>query len=123
MDTTESAVSPIRISRASHAVFTSRDLARSKEFYTEAVGLVVSHEDRDTLYLRGLEERGHHSLVLKRTNDAPECERIGMRVFDEEMMDRAFAFFKARDLPCAWVERPFQGRTLHVTDAVGTPLE
>jgi catechol 2,3-dioxygenase len=114
---------PFRFRRASHAVFTSRDLAKSREFYTEAIGLVVSGEDRDTLFLRGLEERAHHSLMIKRTSEAPVCERAGMRVFDEEELERAKHAFEQRGLPAAWVEVPFQGRTLHVTDAVGTPLE
>ena len=65
-----------RVTRASHLVYTVRDLARSREFYTEVLGLVVSDEDRDTLYLRGVEERTHHSLVLKRTDGAARmCPR------------------------------------------------
>jgi len=35
------------------------------------LGLVVSDEDRDTLYLRGLEERAHHSLTIRRTLEEP----------------------------------------------------
>src|SRR5437879_4637144 len=62
---------PFRFGRASHLTFTVRDLARSRDFYTKVVGLVVSDDDRDTLFLRGVEERAHHSLVLKRTNSAP----------------------------------------------------
>lgn len=114
---------PISFSRASHATFTVHDLARSREFYTEVVGLVVSYEDRDTLYLRGLEERAHHSLVLRRKEGAPECERVGMRVGDEEMLDKVHHHFAAQKLPCTWVDRPFQARTLHVADPLGTPLE
>src|SRR4051794_29973604 len=55
---------PFRFRRTSHAVLTSRDLSKSKEFYTEVIGLVASDQDRNTLYLRGLEERGHHSLAI-----------------------------------------------------------
>jgi catechol 2,3-dioxygenase-like lactoylglutathione lyase family enzyme len=68
---------PFRFLRASHAIFTSRDLAKSREFYTEVLGLLVSNEDKDTLYLRGLEERAHHSLAIKRTQDEPACLRVG----------------------------------------------
>src|SRR2546421_498285 len=70
---------PFRFGRASHLTFTVRDLARSHDFYTKVVGLVVSDDDRDTLFLRGVEERAHHSLVLKRTNSAPACVRTGLR--------------------------------------------
>jgi catechol 2,3-dioxygenase len=59
---------PFRVTRASHLTYNVRDLSRSREFYTQVLGLVVSDEDRDTLYLRGVEERSHHSLVLKRTS-------------------------------------------------------
>jgi catechol 2,3-dioxygenase len=114
---------PFRFLRASHAAFSSRDLAKSREFYTEVLGLVVSDEDKDTLYLRGLEERAHHSLTIKRTQDEPACLRVGMRVHDEEELDRAKHTFEQHGLPCRWVDEPFQGRTLHTFDVVGTPLE
>lgn len=114
---------PFRIRRVSHAAFTTRDLAKCREFYTEVLGLLVSDEDKDTLYLRGLEERAHHSLVFTRSLDTPACARIGMRVFDEEDLDRAQHSFEKQGLPTRWADTPFQGRTLHTTDGVGTPLE
>jgi catechol 2,3-dioxygenase len=113
---------PFRFLRASHAIFTSRDLAKSREFYTEVLGLVVSDEDKDTVYLRGLEERAHHSLTIKRTRDEPACLRVGMRVHDEEELERAKHTFEQHGLPCRWADEPFQGRTLHTVDVVGTPL-
>src|SRR6185295_4056054 len=58
---------PFNITRASHLVFTSRDLAKSRDFYTEVIGLKVSDETATTIHLRGVEERAHHSLTLKRT--------------------------------------------------------
>ncbi|HKN29304.1 MAG TPA: VOC family protein [Roseiarcus sp.] len=115
--------SPFRFSHASHNVFTSRDLKKSEEFYTEVLGLVVSDSDKDTLYLRGLEERAHHSLVIKRTTGVPGYERVGLRVFDEESLHKCKHAFERHELPCEWVERPFQGRTLHAIDVCGTPLE
>lgn len=57
---------PFNITRASHVVLTVGDLEKSRSFYTEVIGLVVSDQDRDTIHLRGLEEACHHSLVLKR---------------------------------------------------------
>jgi catechol 2,3-dioxygenase len=114
---------PFRFLRASHASFTSRDLAKSREFYTEVLGLVVSDEDKDTLYLRGLEERAHHSLVIKRTAGEPACLRVGMRVHDEDELERAKHTFEQHGLPCRWADEPFQDRTLHTVDVVGTPLE
>ncbi|HET9904317.1 MAG TPA: VOC family protein [Xanthobacteraceae bacterium] len=114
---------PFNITRASHLVFTVRDLAASRDFYTEVVGLIVSDEAPDTLWLRGVEERAHHSLTLKRTSGAPVCERVGFRVFLDADLERAKAHFDRIGIPARWAEVPHQGRTLHVSDAFGTPLE
>jgi catechol 2,3-dioxygenase len=111
------------ITRASHVVMTVRDLAVSKFFYTELVGLIVSDEDAGTVYLRGLEEACHHSLVLKAATGAPRCERIGMRVFTEQDLDKVEAYYRTAGLPTACADVPFQGRTLHVNDPAGIPLE
>src|SRR5258708_18837167 len=91
---------PFRFRRASHAVLTSRDLAKSREFYAEVVGLLVSDEDRNTLYLRGLEERSHHSLVIKQRDEPSACRRVGMRGFEEEELNRPNPHLAKPSLPC-----------------------
>lgn len=114
---------PFNITRASHIVLTVGDLVASRDFYVEVVGLVVSDEDSETVYLRGVEERSHHSLVLRKTGARPMCERIGFRAFGDEDLERAKHHFDAKGAAAQWVERPHQGRTLHVSDASGIPLE
>ena len=54
---------------------TVKDLGASRAFYVDMLGFIISDEDADTLYLRGLEEACHHSLVLKKATEAPRCER------------------------------------------------
>lgn len=110
------------VTRASHIVLTARDLGRSRDFYTEVIGLVVTHETPAEIHLRALEESCHHSLVLRQTDAEPVCERIGFRVFRDEDMDRAKAYFDRKGIACEWVERDFQKRTLHVRGG-GVPLE
>ena len=114
---------PFNITRASHMVFTARDLSKSKDFYTEVVGLLVTAEDANTVWLRGVEESCHHSLTLKKTNDGAVCERVGLRVFTEEDLDKAKAYFDRIGRPSKWANVPYQGRTLHVSDSAGVPLE
>ncbi len=114
---------PFNITRASHTSLTTRDLAKSRDFYVEVIGLVVSDEDHDTVYLRGVEERCHHSLVLKQADRDPACERVGFRAFSEEDLERAKHHFDAEGRPAEWVQKPYQGRTLHVSDDSGVPLE
>jgi len=114
---------PFNITRASHLVFTVRDLATSRAFYTEVMGLIVSDEDANTLWLRGVEERAHHSLTLKKTSGQPQCERVGFRVFMDEDLDKAKAYFDRADIKAAFVDTPHQDRTLHFNDPAGTPVE
>jgi catechol 2,3-dioxygenase len=114
---------PFNVTRAGHVVLTARDLQATREFYCDVLGFIISDQTADSLYLRGIEERSHHSVVFKRTREAPACARIGFRVFTEDDLDRAAAYFKSIDHPTQWVEVPHQGRTLHVTDAAGAPLE
>ena len=111
------------ITRASHLVVGCADLERSKVFYTEVVGLVVSDEQPDALYLRGIEETAHHSLELRRVTGQPFCDRIGMRVFTEEDVLKAHHHFKSHGLPAALVTKPYQGTTLHAADASGLQFE
>jgi catechol 2,3-dioxygenase len=113
---------PFNLTRASHAVLTVTDLGASRAFYVDALGFVVSNEDADTLYLRGLEEACHHSLVLKRGAQA-RAERVGFRVYGEDDLSAAKATFDRMGLASQWAQVPHQGRTLQVRDAVGTPLE
>ncbi|HZP79533.1 MAG TPA: VOC family protein [Pseudolabrys sp.] len=113
---------PFRVTRASHVVLTVKDLKASRAFYTEVAGLIVTVEADGTLYLRGVEEACHHSLVLRQARE-PSCLRIGLRIFTEPELEKAKGWFEAHGCAAAWAEVPFQGRTLHVTDPVGTPLE
>ena len=114
---------PFNVTRASHSVLTVKDLSVSRNFYVDLIGFIVSDEDRDTIYLRGVAEACHHSLVLKRATGDVMAERVGMRVFTEEDLEKAKAWFDRANLPAQWVEVPYQGRTLHVSDPLGCPLE
>lgn len=113
---------PFNIVRVSHVVLEVTDLAASRTFYETVVGLRVTDADAGTVYLRGVEERQHHSLVLRKAAGAT-CRRIGFRVGHEADLDRAAAFFAARNLAHGFVDVPFQGRTLQASDPFGLPLE
>ncbi len=57
---------PFNIVRLSHVELAVTDLAASRAFYVDTLGLQVTDEDDETLYLRAMEERGHHCLVLRK---------------------------------------------------------
>jgi catechol 2,3-dioxygenase len=113
---------PFNIVRLSHIVLSVTDLAASRAFYVDTLGLQVTDEDSRRIYLRAVEERGHHCLVLEQA-DAAMANDLGFKVFDEDHLDRAKFFFEARGLKTQWVETPHQGRTFRTCDPSGIPLE
>src|SRR5579875_2837950 len=106
---------PFRITRLSHVVLNVADLEACRAFYEDVVGLVVTYADGDVLYLRGVEEAAHHSLVVRRSRGSTTAERIGFRVASEADLDAAEEYYGGRGLPAEWAEVPYQSRTLHVT--------
>jgi len=113
---------PFNIVRSSHVVLGVTDLGPARAFYEATLGLHLEDADGDALYLRGVEERQHHSLVLRKS-PAPIAHHLGFKVGSEEDLDKAAHFFKAKGLRHAFVECPYQGRTLQATDPFGLPIE
>jgi 3,4-dihydroxyphenylacetate 2,3-dioxygenase len=113
---------PFNVVRASHVEFGVRDLAKSRAFYVDCLGYLVTDAQKGTLSLRGVEERNHHSIVLS-VADAPCVHAIGFKVASEEDLDRAAFYFARKGLPTAFPEVPHQGRTLRTVDSVGMPID
>lgn len=113
---------PFNIVRCSHVALDVVDLARSRAFYEGVMGLHVEDADAGAVYLRGMEERQHHSIVLRKA-DSSAARCLGFKLASEADLDRAAAFLAAKGLGHAFVERPFQGRTLAALDPQGMPLE
>ena len=113
---------PFNIVRLSHVEFGVKDLAKSRAFYVDTLGLQVTDETADTIYLRAMVERGHHCIVLKKS-ETSEARDLGFKVYDEAELDKAAAFFKGKGLPVEWVERPYQSHTFRTRDPHGIPLE
>ena len=108
--------------RLSHIEMGVRDLETSKKFYVDTLGFILTEQTDDALYLRGLEERNHHSYILKKSNDT-SVKRLAFKVFSEDDLGKAADLFAEQGLDVQWVERYAQGRTLHTTDPFGIPLE
>jgi catechol 2,3-dioxygenase len=106
---------PFNITRASHVRYFVKDLPESLRFYTEVLGFVVSDQDSDVAYLRGIEEACHHSIVLTQSSQAPAAECVGMRVASEEDLHCAHKYFPTVGGTAEFVERPYQGLSLLTT--------
>ena len=113
---------PFNVVRLSHVEFVVTDLAASRAFYVDTLGLQVTFEDSESICLRAMEERNHHCIVLRKGAQAA-ANVLGFKLYAEEDLDKAHEFFTAQGLPVEWVERPHQGRTLLTRDPFGTPLE
>ena len=113
---------PFNIVRLSHVEYRVTDLAASRAFYVDILGLQVTDEDESTVYLRAMEERGHHCIALVKA-DAPSVGFLAFKLFDEADLDKAADWFAGKGLPVDWVERPYQGRPLRSRDLHGIPLE
>src|SRR4051812_47481237 len=102
---------PFRIVRASHVELGVRDLAAARAFYVDCLGWLVSDESPQALYLRGIEERNHRAVTLRRGKDA--CvHALGFKMASEEDLERAAFWFARKGLPTSFPEIPYQGRTL-----------
>ncbi len=113
---------PFNVIRLSHVDLGVTDLAASRAFYVDTLGLQVTHEDHTAIYLRAMEERGHHCVILRKSATA-EVGVLGFKVYAEADLDAAHAFFAGQYLPVEWVAKPFMRRTLRTADPFGIPLE
>jgi catechol 2,3-dioxygenase len=123
---------PFNIIRCSYGILGVKNLAVSKKFYTEAIGLIETETTSDATYLRCLEERQHHSFVLiqdERLNSStseiqpPKCYGLGFKVSKEEDLDALKVHFEGLNLSVKWISRYAQGRTLAAKTPQGIPLE
>jgi len=101
------------------------DLGRAKEFYVDTLGFVVTESSSERLYLRGLEDRQHHSLVLSRS-DEPGVGHIAFRVADEGDLPAIRKLLESRGCkvkPVSKGEERGQGNALLCEDPFGFPVE
>jgi catechol 2,3-dioxygenase len=113
------------IIRSGRAILTVKDLDVSRKFYVDALGFIETEADENQIFLRGLEEHNHHSLVLKR-GQSPAVETISYKVYSNEDLDALAAFFDGKGIKTKWLEEGVQkaiGRTLRVNDRSGLPVE
>ena len=105
---------PPDILRCAYMELVVTDLAASRVFYVDVLGLYVTEEDDDAIYLRSTEEFIHHNLVL-RQGPVAAVAAFSYRVRTPEDLDRAVAFYT--ELGCR-VERRAEGFTKGIGDSV-----
>ncbi|MFD5600096.1 3,4-dihydroxyphenylacetate 2,3-dioxygenase [Leucobacter sp. NPDC058333] len=101
------------------------DLAASREFYVDVLGLYVTTEDDEAIYLRSTEEFIHHNLVLRK-GPVAAVAAFSYRVRSPEDLDLAVAFYE--ELGCEVRRNPNGfvtgiGDSVRVVDPLGFPYE
>lgn len=113
------------ITRIGRTILNVKDLEVSKAFYLNALGFIETESNDEYVYLRGLEEHKHHSLVLKKS-EKPGVHALGYKVEKDADLDELEKLFKSKGLKTKWLEKGTQhalGRALHVHDISNLPLE
>ncbi len=112
---------PPRILRVSHVGRTVRDLKRAREYY-ELLGFVVEEESGSYLYLKGVEEGQHHSLVL-REHSEPGLMYIAFRVADPGELDIAKEYYISKGCNVTgFKEKAVKDAILVERDPLGFPI-
>src|SRR5690554_544479 len=112
------------ILRFGYIEFRVTDLDRARAFYVDVIGLHETERTQECIYLRCIEDREHHSIVLRKAK-TPGVSHFAFRVASDQDLDRISAFMRERDCPQRWLEpnqRHAQGRTLLVQDPFGFPV-
>ncbi|MBX3092867.1 MAG: VOC family protein, partial [Cryobacterium sp.] len=116
---------PFDIIRAAYAELIVSDLAASRTFYVDVLGLVVTYEDENAIYLRAFEEYLHHSLVL-RTGPVAALGALAYRVRSQDEVAKAATYFESLGCPvehrAAGAMRGI-GESVRVEDPLGFPIE
>ena len=114
---------PYDIVRVAHVELLVADLEASSRFYAELLGMVESDRTDDAVYLRGWEEHGHHSLVLRHGGE-PSVGHVSFRMRDEDDLERLAETCEAGGTRVEWYGgEPHHGRALRLIDPLGVPLE
>jgi catechol 2,3-dioxygenase len=115
---------PYNILRVAYVELLVTDLEVSTHFYADLLGMIVAGRDRNAVYLRGWEERLHHSLILRQAPVAA-LARAGFRVAADSDLDALADDLRKLGLQTSWADNPAPtvGRTLRTFDPFGYPLE
>ncbi len=115
---------PFDIVRIAHVELVVTDLGAAREFYVDMLGLVPTAEAPDAIYLRGYEERLHHSIVL-RVGPQPLVDHVAYRVRSPSDLDAIAAFYEELGCVVSRVEgvELGQGPAVRVHDPLGFPIE
>ncbi len=110
--------------KAGHIELLVTDLRRAMKFYVDTLGLIVTESTKTRAFLRGLEERYHHSVVLTES-DAAGVGHISFKVRDGKSLETIARLVESKGGYAKWVEgkENGQGPAVMTRDQFGFPVE
>lgn len=122
----------IRPERIAHVVLKVRELARSRKFYTQVLGMDVMKESPEIgmLFLAN-NRRDHHEIALLEVGlqaEAPRANEIGLvhiafRLRTEEDLRAAYKELKEREVPISFTVNHGITKSVYFRDPDGYELE
>jgi catechol 2,3-dioxygenase len=122
----------IRPERIAHVVLKVRDLERSKQFYTEVLGMdVMSEMSTPRILFLANNRRDHHELALLEVGQqapAPPANAVGLvhvafRLRSEEELRAAYKELKEKDVPISFTVNHGITKSVYFFDPDGHELE
>src|ERR671938_271125 len=113
------------VAHLGHAELRVTDLERSRWFFTEILGLYVTEENDEHVFLRAWQDWDHHTLILTKSDHAG-IEHVGWRVEKPEDMGAHEKQLKELGVEYHWIEggqEPGQGDGLRFLTPGGMPFE
>ncbi len=116
--------------RIGHVVLKVRDLARSRQFYTEVLGLELMFDTPGMAFLVS-HRRDHHEIGLMEVGaaaEAPKGPQVGLshvafRLGDEAELIKAYRELKERDVPISFTVHHGITKSVYFLDPDGNQLE
>lgn len=113
------------IAHIGHVELRVGELERSRQFFTDVLGLHVADEDEERVYLRAWQDWDHHTLILHRST-GPGVEHVGWRVESPKALLEIEKRLRNAGRPHHWVsggEERGQGDGLRFWTPAGIPME
>jgi 3,4-dihydroxyphenylacetate 2,3-dioxygenase len=113
------------IVKAGHIEYFVKDLEKAAKFYVDTLGFVVTESDKAHMYLRGMEDRQHHCLILTKAQ-SPGVGHISFKVAKEDDLSELQSAYASKGGFTKWMadgEEKGQGKALLVEDQFGFPVE
>ena len=107
------------VAHLAHVELLTPRLDESLAFFVDFLGLHETARDGDSVYLRGYEERYHHSLQLS-ASDGAGLGHLGWRASSSAALERRVAKIESMGAGIGWIESPTgYGRAYEYRDTDG----